>query len=102
MTGILGIKLWESGAIIEYLIDTYDKENKLNLTTFPEKYHLKQWLHFQMSGQGPYYGQAVWFTKYHGEDLPSARKRYHDQLLRVLMVLNNALEGKEYLVGDKW
>jgi glutathione S-transferase len=46
------ITLWETGAIIEYLIDTYDKEHKLSLDTFPEKYHQKQWLYFQASGQG--------------------------------------------------
>lgn len=56
-----GIKLWESGAIIEYLIDAYDKENRLSYTTFPEKYEQNCWKHFQMSGQGPYFGQMTWF-----------------------------------------
>ena len=28
-----GITLWESGAIIEYLAETYDKENILTYTT---------------------------------------------------------------------
>lgn len=46
-----GLTLWESGAIIEYLIETYDKEHKLTFTSAPEKWHLKQYLHFQMSGQ---------------------------------------------------
>ena len=43
-----GITLWESGAIIEYLQETYDKNNTLNYTTTPEKYLVKQWLHFQV------------------------------------------------------
>jgi hypothetical protein len=30
-----------------------------------------------VSGQGPYYGQAVWFTKYHPEAVQSARERYY-------------------------
>lgn len=55
-----GIELWESCAIIEYLVEKYDTENKLNYTSSPEKYLLKQWLYFQASGQGPYYGQAAW------------------------------------------
>jgi glutathione S-transferase len=38
-----GITLWESGAIVEYLIDEYDKENKFTYTSTPEKYLLKQW-----------------------------------------------------------
>lgn len=95
------ITLWESGAIIEYLVETYDKANTLTYTTFPEKYHLKQWLHFQMSGQGPYFGQAAWFNVLMPEKVPQAQKRYKDQLVRVFDVLNRALEGKEYLVGDK-
>jgi len=96
-----GITLWESGAIIEYLVDTYDKAGKLTHTTLPEKYHIKQWLYFQVSGQGPYYGQAVWFSKFHPEKVESAIQRYLDQIKRVLYVLNKALEGKEYLVGNK-
>ncbi|KAG7145568.1 Glutathione S-transferase-like protein gedE like [Verticillium longisporum] len=53
------------------------------------------------SGQGPYFGQAVWFAKYHPEDLPSAKERYVEQTVRVLSVLDKLLEGKEYLVGNK-
>ena len=44
-----GIHLWESGAIVEYLVETYDKQNTLSYgDKSPEKYQLKQWLHFQM------------------------------------------------------
>lgn len=97
-----GLTLWESGAIVEYIVETYDKENKLNLTSVNDKWHLKQYLHFQMSGQGPYYGQAIWFHKYHSEQVQSAKDRYTEQTIRVFSVLNNILEGKEYLVGNKW
>lgn len=96
-----GLVLWESGAIIEYLIDRYDTSAKLTFTSLPEIYHAKQWLHFQMSGQGPYFGQAAWFTHYHKEKIPSAVERYRGEVKRVTMVLDNALEGKEYLVGNK-
>lgn len=53
------IKLWESGAIIEYLIEKYDHEQRLNFPTgSAEFYHARQYLYFQTSGQGPYYGQG--------------------------------------------
>jgi len=57
-----------------------------------------------MSGQGPYFGQAAWFEKFHSEKIASARDRYKDQIKRVLQVLDKHLSstGKEYLVGDKW
>src|SRR5271156_4594531 len=67
-----GVTLWESGAINYYLVDTYDKSHSLTYTTSPERYQVQQWLHFQMSGQGPYYGQAAWFIHLHHEKLPSA------------------------------
>lgn len=55
-----------------------------------------------MSGQGPYFGQTTWFRKFHPEDVPSAKKRYDEQLVRVVGVLDGILEGKTYLVGEKW
>ncbi|KAI0132324.1 glutathione S-transferase [Xylariales sp. AK1849] len=96
-----GITLWESGAIVEYLIETYDKEKKISFDSFPEKYLTKQYLHFQMSGQGPYYGQYAWFTIFHPEKVESAIKRYDEQIFRVIGVLDDILKDKEYLVGDK-
>jgi len=47
-----GFKLWESGAIIDYLLDTYDKDHSLSYTSGAEKYQTKCWMEFQMSGQG--------------------------------------------------
>lgn len=46
-----GVTLWESGAIIEYLVETYDKEGRLSAADTASKWQLKQYLHFQMSGQ---------------------------------------------------
>ena len=34
--------------------------------------------------------------------MPSAIERYDNQTLRILQVLDEVLEGREYLVGDKW
>ncbi|KAK5655172.1 hypothetical protein OQA88_6071 [Cercophora sp. LCS_1] len=95
------ITLWESGAIVTYLIEQYDTDKKLTHTTLREKHLENQWLHFQMSGQGPYYGQMGWFNVLHNEHIPSAIERYKNEVLRVLGVLNGVLEGKEWLVGDK-
>ncbi|TQV95368.1 glutathione S-transferase [Cordyceps javanica] len=105
-----GAVLWESGAILEYLLETYDDGDDGDATTrrlsfargTPDYFLAKQWLHFQASGQGPYFGQAVWFSKYHPERLPSAVERYVDEVRRVTGVLDRALEGKEYLVGGRY
>lgn len=98
-----GLNLWESGAIIEYLVETYDKQNTLSFPAgSPEYYYAKQWLHYQMSGQGPYFGQAVWFNRFHSEAIQSAKERYNNEVRRVSGVLNRALEGRQYLVGGKY
>lgn len=98
-----GITLWESGAILEYLMETYDKDHKISFAAGSQDYFLaKQWLHFQMSGQGPYFGQAVWFTRYHPEKVQSAQDRYVNEIRRVTGVLDRELADKEYLVGGKF
>lgn len=93
--------LWETGAIIQYIVEQYDTRKTLTYETLKEKHHLNQWLMFQVSGQGPYFGQAGWFNVLHPEKLPSAINRYNNELKRVLGVLDGCLEGKQWLVGDK-
>ena len=83
-----GIALWESGAIVEYLIERYDTEHRLSFAPgTPESYHAKQWLYFQTTGQGPYYGQMMWFKLFHSEKLPGAIERYIKEVHRVSGVL---------------
>ncbi|KAI0107801.1 glutathione S-transferase [Nemania sp. FL0031] len=96
--------LWESGAIIQYIIEQYDTERILTYDSFPEKHQINQWLHFQVSGQGPYYGQTSWFNVLQDPKIPAASERYNEQLKRVLGVLESWLGGaddRRWLVGDK-
>lgn len=104
------LTLWESGAILEYIVEKYDTEHKFS---FPagstEAYLAKQWLFFQVSGQGPYYGQAVWFKKYAPEPIPYAIDRYVKEIKRVTGVLEGHLEKEKkkggegpWLVGGKF
>ncbi|KAF2198225.1 glutathione S-transferase [Delitschia confertaspora ATCC 74209] len=100
------ITLWESAAIISYLIATYDTTHTLTYTDAPNAFHLQQWAYFQASGQGPYFGQAAWFLLYHPEPLPSAKDRYVAETRRVVGVLDKWLgdrtrEGNVWLVGNK-
>ncbi|KAK5633117.1 hypothetical protein RRF57_008831 [Xylaria bambusicola] len=109
-----GLKLFESGPIIEYLVDQYDKDHKISYDNFEGKYHIKQWIGYQISGQGPYYGQFVWFALIHPEKLPSAIERYRKEAERVRSVLDLHLSRRAgetqgarvadkdvWLVGDK-
>ncbi|CAG9977787.1 unnamed protein product [Clonostachys byssicola] len=92
--------LWESNAIIEYILAKYDTEHKLSYSDFNSQQYLRQWLYFQASGQGPYYGQAVWFIKVQGGKPEECVERYQAETRRVLQVLNGVLAEREWLVGD--
>ncbi|KAL1601167.1 Transcriptional regulator ure2 [Nothophoma quercina] len=93
-----GLSLWESGAIIQYIIDQYDKEQWISYKTLCKKYQTQQWLAFQISGQGPYFGQATWFARFHPEKVPSAVQRYVDEIFRVTGVLELGLKRN----GSGW
>jgi glutathione S-transferase len=96
------LTLWESGAILEYLVEKYDKDRKISFAPGSnEAYHAKQWLFFQTTGQGPYYGQAVWFSKYHHEKLQSAIDRYLNEMKRVTSVLEGHLAKQKEEHGAK-
>jgi glutathione S-transferase len=95
------LTLWESGAIVEYLIERYDTQHKISFAPgTAESYHAKQWLFFQVSGQGPYFGQAVWFKKFHAEQIPSAIERYVKEAHRVTGVLEGHLAKQKVANGS--
>ncbi|KAG6001353.1 hypothetical protein E4U21_004429 [Claviceps maximensis] len=97
------VSVWESGAIIDYLIDQYDTTQKLSYATSPEKHQTRSWEHFQMSGQGPYFGQLVWFLRYSPDKIPAAVDRYSKEVERVTGVIDAHLRKNktDYLVGDR-
>jgi glutathione S-transferase len=100
-----GLTLWESGAIYQYLIEVYDTDKRLTHDALNDRHLCNQWLHFQTSGQGPYYGQCGWFQHLHATKIPSAIERYANEIKRVLGVLDSVLAGKpadaQWLVGGK-
>lgn len=106
-----GVVLFESGAIIEYLVETYGTQHQLGYGGGLEKWLLRSWLYFQASGQGPMFGQKMWFTHFHREvRLASALERYGDESKRILGVIeahllkrknSGVLDGQLWLVGEK-
>ncbi|EKM49994.1 uncharacterized protein PHACADRAFT_213766 [Phanerochaete carnosa HHB-10118-sp] len=94
--------IWESNAIIQYIVDKYDKERKISAAPGTDEYYTQlQWLYFQGTGQGPYYGQLAWFIVYHPEKVQSALDRYTNEVRRVLGVLEGELSKREWLVGNR-
>ncbi|KAF2167554.1 hypothetical protein M409DRAFT_22359 [Zasmidium cellare ATCC 36951] len=97
------VTTWESGSKIDHFIETYDQDHKISFGTSPEKFLARNWAHFQMSGQGPYFGQKAWFSRYHPETVQSAIDRYGNEIERILGVieLHLATTGQQYLVGNR-
>ncbi|MGJ3649637.1 glutathione S-transferase family protein [Sphingomonas sp. GlSt437] len=93
------IGLFESGAILLYLAD---KTGKLIPSDPAGRYQAIQWVMFQMGGVGPMFGQLGFFTKFAGgqwED-KRPRDRYLAETKRLLGVMDKALAGKDWFLGD--
>lgn len=50
--------VWESGAILYYLVEKYDKDGKFFGTNAEDRAVVMQWLTHQLSGLGPAQGQV--------------------------------------------
>ncbi|GAA5998812.1 glutathione S-transferase family protein [Rhodotorula paludigena] len=94
--------VFESKACLVYLQLKYDTENRFGAgATAEQQAEQAQWLYFQASGQGAYFGQAAHFKFFAPEKIPYAINRYEQEVARVLGVLERVLSGREYLVGGK-
>ncbi|KAK2690138.1 hypothetical protein QWA68_010984 [Fusarium oxysporum] len=98
-----GIKLFEAGAIILYLLDTYDSSGSIHSLSGPQKYLELAWMQFQATEQHMYYSQQAWFLYKHPEHVQSALERYEWTIKRTIGMLEEHLKqtGKTYLTGDE-
>ena len=94
--------VFESGAILWYLAEKYDKFLPQNSN---DKSQTLQWLMFQMANIGPMMGQAMYFQRIAaklGEENPFAIKRYVNESRRLMEILDKHLVDREYLVADEY
>ena len=93
------LPLFESGAILIYLAE---KTGKFLSPDPATRYQTIQWLMFQMGGIGPMFGQLGYFYKFAGREIEDKRpvERYLGEARRLLGVLDGALEGKDWIMGD--
>ena len=95
------LPLFESGAILIYLAD---KTGQLIPQDASGRYEAIQWVMFQMGGIGPMFGQLGFFHKFAGKEYEDKRPRdrYIAESKRLLGVLEQRLEGREWLLGDQY
>lgn len=91
-----GQTLMESGAIMMYLADKYDRFQVKG----SEYWRMVEWLMWQMGGLGPMLGQVHHFVKYNPEASDYANARYSKEARRLYGVLNGRLEGRDFVAGE--
>lgn len=95
------LALFESGAILLYLVD---KTGQLIPQDAAARYETIQWVMWQMGGLGPMFGQLGFFHKFAGKDYEDKRPRdrYVAESRRLLAVLNQRLAGRQWVMGDQY
>lgn len=95
------LALFESGAILVYLAG---KTGKLMPAHDAGKYETLQWVMWQMGGVGPMFGQLGFFTLFGGKDYEDKRprERYVAESRRLLGVLNQHLQGRDWIMGKDY
>ena len=93
------LALFESGAILLYLAD---KTGQLIPHDAAARYETIQWLMWQMGGVGPMFGQLGFFHKFAGKDFEDKRPRdrYVAESRRLLGVLEQRVQGRQWVMGD--
>ena len=94
-----GLKLMESGAILQYLAK---KSGQLMPEEDSEYWNMQQWLMFQKASVGPMFGQVHTFVKYGESKNQEASERYLKECQRLYGVMNKHLEDKEYFVANTY
>jgi len=89
------IKVFESGAILIYLAEKYDKFLPKDTR---QKFETIEWVMWQMSGVGPMIGQANHFVKA-AQKIEYAINRYTNEAKRLLGVLDKHLLNKQYVAA---
>src|ERR1700734_811201 len=91
-------RVFDSTAILLYL----GEKTGQFLAKPDDRPELLSWLLFIASGLGPFSGQAVHFQHAAPEGLSYAVNRYRREAERHYQVLNDHLEGRDYIVGDTY
>ena len=99
-----GFILFESGAILEYLLERHGDTTLVPPPGTREKGEWLQWLHFADGTAFPPLGIVIWLAVYrddgarHGELIDDSRRR----AMAAFGVLERHLAGREWLLGEQF
>ena len=96
-----GNVVFDSNAILLYLADKHGRFVPTDLKS-KARGEMLSWLMFVASGIGPFSGQAVHFRTAAPEPKEYALNRYDFEAWRHWQVLEDRLEGREWVLGDEY
>ena len=99
-----GVVAWESGAVMNYILRVYDKDNQLGPRGASDQdiVDYDKWTLFLLTGLGPMTGQTNWFRHYNQVKNEDALQRYVAQTYRTYDILEGQLKksnGRSILPG---
>ncbi|PCJ17107.1 MAG: glutathione S-transferase [Candidatus Cloacimonadota bacterium] len=97
--------LWESNSIIQYLTDKYDGE-ELFPKDLNKRYEIVKWQFWEINSFNSNVGKLIWETLLKGlfglgEADESIVENALEQIKTVAPTLENQLEGRKFIVGEK-
>ncbi|MBM85806.1 MAG: thiol:disulfide oxidoreductase [Rhodospirillaceae bacterium] len=93
------VSVFESGAIMLYLAE---KTRRFMGDDPAERREVLEWLFWQVGNQGPMAGQLSHFVNYAPGENPYSHTRYAKEYDRCIGVLERRLEGRKWIVGEKY
>ena len=99
-----GVVIFESGAIVEYIVERYGKGRLAPPIGSPLRGPYLQWIHFAEATAFPPLGDIVRhsFFKPEGERIPAVVEDGRERAIATLAVLERSLDGKEWLLGAEF
>jgi glutathione S-transferase len=97
------VLMFESGAIAEHLLERYGNGRLAPAAGTPARAAFLQWMHFAEGAFVPF-GNIAWHMlfKQDADRIPGAMEDYRGWARAALEVLERALTGKPYLLGDEF
>jgi GST-like protein len=91
------VEVFESGAILQYLAEKYRRFMPLALGG--RRAEVLSWLHWQVGGPGPIFGQLHHFAS-DGNRNDAAYRHFEKETKRLIDVLDRGLDNREYVAEE--
>ncbi len=94
--------MFESGAILEYLIERHGRGRLAPAPDAPERGAYLQWIHFAESTAFIGLGNIAWHTRVRkdADEIPAAMEDYRTWAEAAVRTVEGSLDGQPFILGD--